>query len=361
MKKKVVVILFGGANSEHEVSRRSATAIIENISREKYDIFLIGITKKGEWFLYSGDVAKIPNGEWEQDIQNKKAAFISPDTSTGGLFVLTDGKYSTLKIDVIIPVLHGKNGEDGTIQGLFQLAKIPFVGCDLLSSATCIDKICTNIILNFAGVKKAKFAFVTKSDFNENSERCLNHIEKTLPGYPVFVKPSRAGSSVGITKVTSREGLSGAIKTALNEDDRVLVEEAIVGQEVECAVLGNESPIASIVGEIVPANEFYDYEAKYINDNSKLYIPARISDEVSDRVREIAIEAYKAMGCSGLSRVDFFVESGSNEVYLNEINTFPGFTSISMYPKLFEHTGIPFAELIDQLINLALKRANMDE
>lgn len=361
MKKKVVVILFGGANSEHEVSRRSATAIIENIAKEKYDILLVGITKKGEWFLYNGDVAKIPNGEWEQDIQNKKAAFISPNTSMGGLFVLKDGQYSTLKIDVIIPVLHGKNGEDGTIQGLFQLAKIPFVGCDLLASATCMDKICTNIILNFAGVKKAKFAFITKNDFNEDSERCLNYIEKTLPGYPVFVKPSSAGSSVGITKVTSYADLSGAIKTALNEDDRVLIEEAIVGQEVECAVLGNESPTASIVGEIVPANEFYDYKAKYINDNSKLYIPAHISDEISDRVREIAIKAYKTMGCSGLARVDFFVERSSNEVYLNEINTFPGFTSISMYPKLFEHTGIPFAELIDRLINLALKRANMDE
>lgn len=361
MTKKVVAILFGGASSEHEVSRRSATAIIENISREKYDILLVGITKKGEWFLYSGDVAKISNGEWEQDIQNKKAAFISPDTSMGGLFVLTDGQYSTLKIDVIIPVLHGKNGEDGTIQGLFQLAKIPFVGCDLLSSAACMDKIYTNIILNSAGVKKAKFAFITKNDFDEDPERCLNYIEKTLPGYPIFVKPSNAGSSVGITKVTSRADLSGAIKTALNEDSRVLIEEAIAGQEVECAVLGNESPIASIAGEIVPANEFYDYEAKYINDNSKLYIPAHISDEVSSRIREIAIKAYKTMSCSGLARVDFFVEHGSNEVYFNEINTFPGFTSISMYPKLFEHTGIPFAELIDRLINLALKRANMDE
>lgn len=361
MKKKVVAILFGGASSEHEVSRRSATAIIENISREKYDILLVGITKKGEWFLYSGDVAKISNGEWEQDIQNKKDAFISPDASTGGLFVLAGGQYSTLRIDVIIPVLHGKNGEDGTIQGLFQLAKIPFVGCDLLSSATCMDKICTNIILGFAGVKKAKFAFFTKNDFNEDAERCLDHVEKTLPGYPVFVKPSNAGSSVGVTKITSREGLFGAIKTALNEDDRVLVEEAIVGQEVECAVLGNESPIASIVGEIVSANEIYDYEAKYINDNSKLYIPAHIGDEVSNRIREIAIKAYKTMSCSGLARVDFFVERGSNEVYLNEINTFPGFTSISMYPKLFERTGVPFAELIDRLIDLALKRANLDE
>lgn len=356
MKKKVIAVLFGGASSEHEVSRRSATSIIENISKEKYEIILIGITKKGEWFQYTGDISKIPDGEWEKDTKNMKKAFISPDTSIGGLVVIENEKYSTIKIDAVIPVLHGKNGEDGTIQGLFQLAKIPFVGCNLLSSATCMDKIDTNIILTYVGIKKAKFAFVTENDFNSDKEKCINYIEKTLPCYPLFVKPSNAGSSVGVSKVLSRDELIKAVEIALCEDSRILIEENISGQEVECAVLGNENPIASIVGEIAPANDFYDYEAKYINDNSKLYIPARISDEISNKIREIAIKAYKVMGCSGLSRIDFFVEKDSNEIYLNELNTFPGFTSISMYPKLFENTGIPYSELIDRLLNLAFER-----
>lgn len=356
MKKKIIAVLFGGASSEHEVSRRSATSIIENIDKEKYEIVSIGITKSGEWFQYTGDISKIFDGEWENDAKNKKKAFFSPDTSIGGLVVTENDAFSIIKIDAVIPVLHGKNGEDGTIQGLLQLAKIPFVGCNLLSSATCMDKIDTNIILTYAGIKKAKFAFITENDFKIDEKKCINHIEKTLPNYPLFVKPSNAGSSVGISKVTSRDGLIKAINTALCEDSRVLIEENILGQEVECAVLGNENPIASIVGEIAPANEFYDYEAKYINDNSKLYIPAHISDKTSDKIREIAIKAYKTMGCSGLCRVDFFVEKNNNEIYLNELNTFPGFTSISMYPKLFENTGIPYPKLIDSLINLAFER-----
>ena len=361
MNKKTIAILFGGASSEHEVSRRSATSIIENISKEKYEIILIGITKKGEWFQYCGDVSKIFNGDWENDTKNKKKAFISPDTSVGGLVVVENERSYFIKVDAVFPVLHGKNGEDGTIQGLFQLAKIPFVGCDLLSSATCMDKIDTNIILTYAGVKKAKFAFIFKYDFKMNPEKCLNYIEETIPKYPVFVKPSSAGSSVGISKVRSRQELADAIEVALREDSRVLVEEYIDGHEIECSVLGNDETMVSICGEIVPANEFYDYEAKYISDNSELHIPARISDEVSDKVREIAEKAYKIMGCGGLSRVDFFVEKTTNEIFLNEINTLPGFTSISMYPKLLEHTGVPYAELIDRLINLAFERSNLNE
>ncbi len=360
MNKKTVGIIFGGASSEHEVSRRSATAIIENISKAKYEVVLIGITKAGEWFYYTGDVAKISNGDWEKDTQNKKKAFISPDTSINGLIVIEDEKCSIIHLDVVIPVLHGKNGEDGTIQGLFQLAKIPFVGCDLLSSATCMDKIDTNIILSHAGIKKAKFAFVTASDFKANKDRCLEYIENTLPNYPLFVKPSNAGSSVGVSKANNRAELAKAIEVAMREDSRILVEETIVGQEVECAILGNDDPIASICGEIAPANEFYDYEAKYVSD-SNLYIPAHISDDIAEKIQKTAIEAYKIMGCSGLARIDFFVQNDTNEIYLNEPNTFPGFTSISMYSKLFEKTGIPFAELIDRLINLAFERSNLNE
>ena len=357
MGKKVIAILFGGASSEHEISRLSASSIIKNISKEKYELILVGITKNGEWFLYTGDIANIANGEWESDNTNKKPAFISPDSSIRGLIICENQKYSIIKIDAIIPALHGKNGEDGTIQGLLQLARIPFVGCDTFSSAACMDKITTNITLKYAGIKKAKFAFITKNYFYSNKEKCIEYIEKTLPFFPLFVKPSNAGSSVGISKVYSQDDLIKSIETALLEDNRVLIEEGINGQEVECAVLGNDDPIASICGEIVPSNDFYDYEAKYISNNSKLYIPAHIDEEISNKIRKIALNAYKIIGCSGLARVDFFVEKNTNEIYLNEINTFPGFTNISMYPKLFEHTGISYSDLIDKLINLSFERA----
>ncbi len=358
MLKKQVAILFGGASSEHEVSRQSAFAIIKNISREKYDILTLGISKSGSWYLYSGDINKIPNGEWEFDKLNLKKALISPDPADKGLIVFNDDNtFKKINIDVIIPVLHGKNGEDGTVQGLFELSKIPYVGCDVLSSSTCMDKIDTNIILSYCGIKKAKFVFLTAFEFNKDSEFCINKIESQIQAYPMFVKPSNAGSSVGISKVKNRSELYNAIKVAIKEDSRILIEESIDGQEVECAVLGNDEPTTSLVGEIAPSNEFYDYDAKYVSDSS-LYIPAHISDETSEKVKAIAIKAYKAMGCKGLSRIDFFVQKETNEVLLNEINTFPGFTSISMYPKLMDKIGISFTSLIDKLIELAIERAS---
>ncbi len=355
MSKKNIAIIFGGASSEHEVSRRSASCIIENINREKYNVILIGITKSGKWYLCNGNIKSIINGSWENRHDNLPA-FISPDTSTQGIIVLKDDNYSIIKVDAVIPVLHGKNGEDGTIQGLLQLAKIPFVGCDLLSSATCMDKIDTNIILTHCGIQKAKFTYTTAFDFNKDKELCIEAIETNIGNYPMFVKPSSAGSSVGVSKANNRSELIDAIKIAIKEDSRVLIEENIEGQEVECAILGNDNPISSIVGEIAPSNEFYDYEAKYQSENSKLYIPAHIDSQVSKNLREIAIKAYKAMGCSGLSRVDFFIQKETNNILLNEINTFPGFTSISMYPKLFGASGIDCTTLIDNLINLALER-----
>ena len=356
MSKKQVAILFGGASSEHEVSRRSAFAIIQNISKEKYDILTIGISKNGSWFLYSGDVNKIPTGNWELDRLNLKKIIISPDPQHKGIIVFNDnGTFKNIAVDVIIPVLHGKNGEDGTMQGLFELANIPYVGCDVLSSSTCMDKIDTNIILAYCGIKKARFTFLTAFEFNKDSHSCIKKIENDIPKYPMFVKPSNAGSSVGISKVKNRDELYNAIQIAIKEDSRILIEESIVGQEVECAVLGNNEPIASVVGEIAPSNEFYDYNAKYVSD-SNLYIPAHLPDEIAEKVRVIAVKAYKIMGCSGLSRVDFFVQKDTNEVLLNEINTFPGFTSISMYPKLMEKMGIDFTSLIDKLIELAIER-----
>ena len=337
--KKNVVVLFGGASSEHEVSRNSCLSILKNLNEEKYNVLLVGITKKGEWYLYSGDIENISSNAWENDVENKKTAFISPSTGDKGLYVFNDGKFETIHVDVIFPVLHGKNGEDGTIQGLFELAQIPYVGCDVLSSCCCMDKIFTNIVLTSAGIIKAKFAFIESYDYEKNPSKCIEHIENQIQLYPMFVKPSNAGSSVGISKVNNRNELIDAISLAQKHDTRILIEENIIGQEV-----------ASVVGEIAPSNEFYDYEAKYVSD-SKLYIPAHISEETSNKIREIAKKAFKTMSCKGLARIDFFVQNTTNEIYLNEINTLPGFTS----------TGIPYSELLDRVINLALERFNKNE
>ncbi len=348
-------VIFGGQSSEHEVSRISAEAIIKNISKDKYNLYLIGITKKGQWFLFSGDVADIPSGNWEKNSLNRQA-FISPDASVGGLTVFGDGKVETIKLDAVIPVLHGKNGEDGTVQGLLELAEIPIVGCDTTSSAACMDKTITNSMLSYNKINKPLFHWFYTYDFKKDPEKCLNEIEKVISSYPMFVKPANAGSSVGVSKANNKKELIEGIEIAAKEDRKILIEQGIIGQEVECSVLGNDELIASVVGEIVPSSEFYDYEAKYLSGSSDLFIPARIPENVAEEVRETALSAYKIMGCTGLARVDFFVEEGTNKVFLNEINTFPGFTSISMYPKLLNESGIGFTELIDRLINLAINK-----
>ncbi len=357
MSKLDVGVIFGGKSSEHEVSLQSAAAIIRNISKEKYNVHMIGITKSGKWILFSGDVDDLPSGKWENDINNKYAV-ISPDVDVHGLLIKDGEKFSTLKLDVIIPALHGKNGEDGTIQGLFELAGIPYVGCRCASSAACMDKIMTNAMLSYFGVKKAKFHWFTKFDFEKNQDFCVSETERVIKNYPMFVKPANAGSSVGITKALNRQELIEAFKKALVEDDRILVEESVKGREVECAVLGNDELTASVVGEIAPSNDFYDYNAKYLSGTSELFIPARISEEKSAEIQNIAKQAYRIMDCKGLARVDFFVKESTEEVYLNEINTFPGFTSISMYPKLMERIGIKFDSLVDELIKLALEMYN---
>ncbi len=355
MAKMNLGVIFGGQSSEHEVSRVSAEAIIKNISKDKYNLFLIGITKQGQWFLYSGDVSDIGSGNWEKSSLNKRA-FISPDASVGGLVIFDGDKTEVVKLDAAVPVLHGKNGEDGTIQGLLELAEIPLVGCDTTSSAACMDKTITNSMLAYNGISKPVFHWFYAYDFKNNSEKCINETEKIIGSYPMFVKPANAGSSVGISKASNREELIKGIEIAVREDKKILIEKGVVGQEVECAVLGNDELVTSVVGEIVPSNDFYDYEAKYISGSSELFIPARIPENVSEEVRKISANAYKIMGCAGLARVDFFVEKDTNNVFLNEINTFPGFTSISMYPKLMNESGIEFGELIDKLIGLALSK-----
>ena len=350
--KLSLAVIFGGVSSEHEVSRMSVTSILENLSNERYEVHMVGITKEGRWLLYTGPVEDILSGAWEQGPVTP--AFLSPDPSVHGLVALRDGKAETIHVDVIFPALHGKNGEDGTIQGLFQLSGIPYVGCDTESSAICMDKAVTHSLLSSADIEQAHYLWFYADRFDAAPDTIKNKIQARLD-FPVFVKPSNAGSSVGVSKVERFEDLDQAIRKAAREDKKVVVEEGITGQEVEVAVLGNRDCDASIVGEIGASAQFYDYDDKYINGTSQLYIPARIPQEVSEKIRQTAVRAYRLLGCSGLARVDFFVTAGDNRVILNEINTLPGF--ISMYPKLWMAMGLSYGELLDKLIELALQRA----
>lgn len=351
---KKALIIFGGASSEHSVSCVSAAYVISNIPTDKYDVVTVGITRDGEWYLYEGDVSLLPEDKWLTSGKCTKAV-LSPDRKDKSLLVFRDGSVEKIKIDVAFPVLHGKNGEDGTIQGFLQVAGIPFVGCDALSSACCMDKEITNTLADAAGIPQAKWLGYTKYEYDKASEEYIKKAEDYL-GFPIFVKPANAGSSVGVTKAVDVDSLKKAIDKAFKEDSKIVLEEGVDGMEVECAVLGNEEPIASICGEIVPCNDFYDYEAKYINPSSELHIPARLPQEKIDEVRAAACNAYKAFGCSGLARVDFFVRHSDGKVMLNEPNTIPGFTSISMYPKMFAASGIPYSELIDRLLTLAMEK-----
>lgn len=355
MSKLRVAVIFGGVSSEHDISQKSAAFVIDNIPRNKFEVVSIGITKSGRWLYYPGETENIADGTWKNH-PDCAAAIISPDRSNKGILkIMDDGSYSLLKIDCVFPVLHGKNGEDGTIQGLLTLAGIPFVGCDTISSACCMDKAVTHTLLDAAGIKTAEFVSLTRTDIPK-LETYVEEIPKKL-SFPIFVKPANAGSSVGVSKATNAEELKKAIKIAFSQDSKVLCEKTIVGAEVECAVLGNDYPEASIVGEIASANDFYDFDSKYLLADSQLYMPARIDEKTAERVRQIAVAAYKAMGCSGLSRVDFFVTK-DNDIILNEINTLPGFTSISMYPKLWEKCGKDSAQLLTELIELAIERSD---
>jgi D-alanine--D-alanine ligase len=346
--KQRIAILFGGVSSEHDVSLRSAAAVIRGIDKEKYDIFPIGITKNGRWLAFPGRAREMEDGSWYENCDCVPAV-ISPDrTDRGVLTLLPDGSYTLNKIDAVFPVLHGKNGEDGTVQGLLAVAGIPFVGPDTYSSAVCMDKDATHIALNNAGIKTAKhLAICGADDIDEFAAKA----ESTL-GFPMFVKPANAGSSVGISKVSTCDELKKAIMHAFTHDRKVVVEEMICGKEIECAVLGNARPQAAELGEVVVSDGWYDFDAKYVN-SAATQIPANVSPEVAERVKEIALKAFKMLCCKGMARVDFFVD-GDN-IVLNEVNTIPGFTSISMYAKMWDAAGVSFTELIDKLIELAVE------
>lgn len=359
MAKIRVAVVFGGKSNEHDVSVVSAVHVIKSIPKDKYEVTCIGITKKGHWMKYIGDVDEISSGKWEQHPDNVPCV-LSPDPLHKGFLALRqDGTVQNVKVDCVFPVLHGKNGEDGTIQGLFEMAEIPFVGCDLISSAMCMDKDITHTVLEANGIKTAKWVRILENQLDTEFEEKCDEMEKKLT-YPMFVKPCNCGSSVGITKAGNREELAAGIKLAFTHDKKVIVEQGVTGIECECAVMGNDKPFASTIGEVCSANaEIYDYDAKYNNAESQTVIPARMSESAISKIRETAIKAYKAMGCEGLARVDFFL-CENDDVILNEINTLPGHTPISMYPQLMEHEGLSSEEQEDRLIKLALERAGAD-
>ena len=353
MKKLSVCILFGGMSPEHEVSLRSAESVLNNIDHSKYNVIPMGITRDGDWIIFGGDdYSELPAGTWMNNPKNNRGA-ISPVRGQG-LLRFEDDCVVRERLDVVFPVMHGENCEDGAIQGLLQLAGIPYVGPHIAASAVSMDKTLTKLVVDQAGVPQAAWHLVRRHEVKSHMDHVIEVLEKKFQ-YPMFVKPAGTGSSVGVSKAANREALDKALHDAAQFDEKVLVEEFIHGREIEVAVMGNSSPVASCCGEIDSGAEFYDYEAKYVTDTSTAYVPARISEEVEEQVRELAVQVYSAIGCQGLSRVDFFVTYEDNRIVFNEINTLPGFTSISMYPKLFDASGIPYPQLIDELLNLALE------
>ena len=353
MRKLNVCVLFGGVSPEHKVSLRSAESVLNNLNPEKYNVFPVGIAEDGDWILYGGtDYSELPSGQWLENPANRRAA-ISPIRGQGLLCFEGDCVVREL-IDVVFPVLHGENGEDGAMQGLLQMAGIPYVGPHVAESAVSMDKTLTKLVADNAGVPQAAWQLVQRSDLRCRTESIVEQIESRF-AYPVFVKPAGTGSSVGVSKAMNREQLVQALQKAAQFDAKILVEEFIHGREVEVAVMGNDSPVASTCGEIDSGADFYDYNSKYVTDTSTAYIPARIPEDVAEQVRNLAVKVYTSIGCQGLSRVDFFVTRADNRVVFNEINTLPGFTSISMYPKLFAASGIPYSQLIDELLQLALE------
>lgn len=355
MSKIKIGVIFGGKSTEHSISAVSASSVIKNLNKEKYEIYPIYISLDGKWYHYTEEISEyfkidfFPKQEYLEKISNE---------------------FEILKKqDVIFPVLHGLYGEDGTIQGMLELLNIPYVGCKVFTSSVCINKIYTKIILEKANISQAKYVVLNTNNYNDNSyiyiDESLNHIcmnmdeicdiIETKLKYPIFIKPANFGSSVGVNKALNKKELEKCIKIAKRYDKELLIEQGINGREVECAILGVDEVITSCVGEIITDNSFYDYDSKYKNSNSKLIIPANINNKISEEIKRLAIRAFKAVKGTGLSRIDFFVEENTNKIYLNEINTMPGFTNISMYPKLWKESGIEYSDLLDKLIKITIE------
>jgi len=350
-KKLRVAVLFGGKSGEHEVSLASARSVMAAMNKDKYDVVPVGITKSGRWLASGDPMALLAAGE-----------DVSPDADNNALVVAggwelarANGTRRLPSVDVVFPVLHGPFGEDGTVQGLFELADLPYVGAGVLGSALGMDKIAMKAAFAANGLPMADYAPVMRKVWRERPNEVIADLEGRF-SYPVFVKPANLGSRVGVSKARNRVELGHSLDLAARFDRRLLVEAAGNAREIECSVLGNDDPIASVPGEVVPCNEFYDYKAKYIDQDSELIIPARLPDETIKRVQSLAVRAFLAVDCAGMARVDFFLCKDTGQIYVNEVNTIPGFTSISMYPKLWEASGIPYPDLIDRLIELAIER-----
>lgn len=362
-KKLRVGVIFGGRSGEHEISLRSAESVINAMDKHKYDVVPIGITKEGRWLVSTDATALLPQAVMES--ANHNEVTIVGDPTRKGLMRLDDtegdsedrgrpeGIAGTL--DVVFPVLHGTYGEDGTIQGLLEMAGVAYVGCGVLASASGMDKIVMKKLFAEAGLALARYEHFLRSEWESNRQGVISRLHDKLP-FPMFCKPANLGSSVGISKVADEAELAAGIDDAVRYDRRIVVEEGIVGREIEISVLGNDNPIASVPGEIIPGHDFYDYNDKYLDTASRSVIPADLPAAVIARIQADAITAFSAVDGAGLARVDFFVERGSDRVIINEINTMPGFTSISMFPKMFAASGISYSELIDRLIDLAIER-----
>jgi D-alanine-D-alanine ligase len=372
MKSKLRVgIIFGGKSVEHEVSIISAKSVIETMDKERFDVVPMGVTKEGRWLSVSDSIGLLHGDTVDYDdlnllaVGSKEFMGLIRVPDPGQIKKIPDdqksarydkGRSSDISaVDVVFPLIHGAYGEDGKLQGLLEIANIPYVGAGPLSSAVGMDKDMMKRLFRFNGIPITDYKVIYWSQFEKEGESLVKALLKES-GFPVFVKPACTGSSVGISKVKSIESLSHAIREAFRYDEKVLMEKAVLAREIECSVLGNDDPIASIPGEIVPCHEFYDYKAKYIDEGSELIIPAKLSEDLVKEVQQLSIKAFKVLECSGMARVDLFLDKESNKVFLNELNTIPGFTPISMYPKLLEHSGIPFKKLITRLIHLALER-----
>lgn len=362
--KTSILLIFGGQSSEHEISKISAGTYLKALNPEKHEIHPVFISQKGLWRYVPELLAKAPGGlpkeiSGEEAVGSCPEAALLPGEDTPTLVIFEEKGIVRYPIDVAIPVLHGKNGEDGTIQGLFEMARVPYVGSGTLASAAAMDKITTKRLVKELGIRQAEYVDAYAFEL-KNIDKVVDRVEEKL-SYPVFVKPSEAGSSVGVTQAKDREALKAALEIAAREDSRILIEESIVGREIECGVLGNDEPIASGVGEILAADSFYTYDAKYNNAASKTVVNPELPKETVEEIRRDAVRIFKQIGGAGLSRVDFFVEDGTGEVVFNEINTLPGFTPISMYPMLFGAAGYDHEKLVEALIGFALERAHGQE
>lgn len=352
MNKRLTLGIFcGGRSGEHEVSVRSAESVFRAVDRNKFDPVVIGITKEGFWHLPDDPVAMFEKGVVLPETGKPVTILAQPGENP---FISFDGE-PLPKLDVVFPVLHGPYGEDGTIQGLLELARIPYVGAGVMASAVGMDKVMMKKVFRQAGLPVVDDIFVTRDFIREKNDEALDHIEERIP-YPCFVKPANLGSSVGVCRAQNREELRKSLEVAAEFDSKVVVEKGVTAREIECSVLGNDDPICAVPGEVITPTGFYDYETKYITDDSELVIPADLTEEQVEKIHQLAAGAYTSIECSGLARVDFFLLKDTGEILVNEINTLPGFTSISMYPKMWEAAGLPYPELITRLVELALER-----